>query len=57
MYISHDDGLFNTNVCIERDSIINANTLMNLGRHNYTKKQLDKIKMLKVKQKEYFEYS
>lgn len=55
MYISHDDGLFNTQVCIERDSVINANTLMNLGRKNYTKKQLDNIKVLKKRQQEYLQ--
>lgn len=49
MYISHDNGLFNIDVCIERDSVINANTLMNLGRKNYTEKQLRKIHRLKKK--------
>ena len=32
MYISRNNGLFNGSVCVERDSVINANTLLNLGR-------------------------
>lgn len=32
MYISHNDGLFNMSAGVQRDTIINANTLMNLGR-------------------------
>ena len=32
MYISRNNGLFNGAVCVERDSVINANTLLNLGR-------------------------
>ena len=52
MYISHDNGLFNMDVCIQRDTVINANTLMNLGRNNYSKKQLAKIKELRRNQDE-----
>jgi hypothetical protein len=32
MYISRNNGLFNNAACVQRDSIINANTLLNLGR-------------------------
>lgn len=52
MYISHDNGLFNMDVCIQRDTVINANTLMNLGRNHYSKKQLARIKELRRKQDE-----
>ena len=52
MYISHDNGLFNQEVCIQRDTVINANTLLNLGNKYYTKKQMDKIKKLKKRQDE-----
>ena len=47
MYISHDNGLFNMDLCIQRDSVINANTFFNLGRENYSAKQLAHIKKLK----------
>ena len=50
MYISHDNDMFNMDVCIQRDTVINANTLMNLGRTNYSKKQLARIKELKARQ-------
>lgn len=32
MYISHNNGLANPDVCVQRDTIINANTLLWLGR-------------------------
>ena len=32
MYISHNNGLANQQVCVQRDTIINANTLLWLGR-------------------------
>ena len=32
MYISHNNGLANKDLCIQRDSVINANTLYWLGR-------------------------
>lgn len=35
-YISMDDGYFNSNVCMQRDTLINANTLAGLGRFSYT---------------------
>ena len=32
MYISHNNGLANPDLCVQRDTVINANTLMWLGR-------------------------
>ena len=54
MYISRIDGKLNNDVIVQRDSLINANTLLWLGRHNYTEEQKKKIAMIKEKQKEYF---
>jgi len=49
MYISNNDGKLNMDVVHQRDTIINANTLVRLGRKNYSEEQLAKIKMLKAK--------
>lgn len=54
MYISRVDGKLNSDVLIQRDTVINANTLIHLGRHNYTPEQLAKINAIKAKQKEYY---
>lgn len=54
MYISRIDGKMNADVLVQRDTLINANTLLHLGRHNYSKDQLNKIAMIKAKQKEVF---
>ena len=35
MYISKIDGEFNKDVMVQRDTIINSNTLLRLGRDNY----------------------
>ena len=32
MYISRDNGYFNANASMQRDTLINANTLARLGR-------------------------
>lgn len=39
---------------VQRDTIINSNTLIRLGRNNYTQDDLDKIEKIKKKQKKYF---
>ena len=52
MYISRIDGKLNKDVLVQRDTLINANTLMYMGRDKYTKKQLDHINEIKAKQKE-----
>ena len=51
MYISRIDGKLNKDVLVQRDTLINANTLMHMGRSRYTEKQLDHIKEIKKKQK------
>ena len=55
MYISKIDGKFNKDVMVQRDTIINSNTLIRLGRNNYAQEDLDKIEKIKKKQKKYFD--
>lgn len=43
MYISRNDGYFNIQLCIRRDTVINSNAFMHLGRSNYNPQQLEKI--------------
>lgn len=43
MYISRDNGYFNANASMQRDTLINANTLARLGRENYTQEEIDKF--------------
>lgn len=40
MYISRNDGYFNSAVSMQRDTLINVNTLARLGRSSYTKEEL-----------------
>ncbi len=47
MMISPNDGKFNRNTENQRDTIINANTLMRLCRHKYTPEQLAMINGIK----------
>jgi hypothetical protein len=47
MYISNNDGKLNMDVVHQRDTLINSNTLVRLGRSNYTTEQLAKIERLK----------
>ena len=54
MYISKIDGKLNSDMIVQRDTIINSNTFIWLGRKNYSKESLDKIKRIKEKQKEYY---
>lgn len=53
MYISRNNGLFNGSVCVQRDTIINANTLLNLGRKyiDNNDKRVSKIKKILEKNK------
>lgn len=55
MYISKIDGEFNRDVMVQRDTIINSNTLLRLGRDNYTDDDLAKIEKIKKRQKKYFD--
>ena len=43
MYISKDNGYFNANASMQRDTLINANTLARLGRENYTQEEIAKF--------------
>lgn len=54
MYVSRIDGKLNGDLLVQRDTLINANTFLYLGRGNYTKDQLDAIKAAKERQKLYF---
>ena len=55
MYISKIDGKMNDAVMVQRDTIINSNTIIRFGRKNYSKETLDKIEEIKKKQAKYFE--
>lgn len=55
MYISRIDGKLNSDLIVQRDTLINANTFLHLGRSNYSESELDAIKKTKEKQKEYFQ--
>ena len=44
LYISKNDGFFDNNYNQQRDTIVNLNTLAQLGRDKYSKKQLAMIK-------------
>ena len=43
MYISRDNGYFNGNASMQRDTLINANTLARLGRDTYNKEDINKF--------------
>lgn len=51
MLISHNDGKFNGQLNVFKDTVINANGLINISRRNYSKEQLDRIKAVKAKWK------
>lgn len=46
MYISRNDGYFNSAVSMQRDTLINANTLARCGRDSYTQEELDNYERL-----------
>ena len=54
MYISRIDGKLNSDVLVQRDTLICANTLLWLGRNNYTEDNIKKINAIREKQKKYF---
>ena len=41
MYISRNDGYFNSAVSMQRDTLINANTLARCGRDTDTQEDID----------------
>ena len=47
MLLSRNDGKFNNALNIFKDTIINANGMINLSRKYYSKEQLEKIYKLK----------
>ena len=51
MYISRNDGKLNSSVLVQRDTLINANTLLYLGRDKYTPEQMEKINKVRERQK------
>lgn len=52
MYISRDDGYFNKDVSMQRDTLINANTLARLGRDSYTAEDITNMERLFKKKEE-----
>ncbi len=46
MYISRSDGLFNKSVMVQRDTVINANTLVSLTKNDYSESDLAKMEAL-----------
>ena len=54
MYISRIDGYLNSDLVVQRDTLINANTFVYLGRNKYSHAQLDKINAIKERQKVYY---
>ena len=50
--ISRDDGMFNNDVNILKDTVINIEAFQHMTRNNYTESQLNKIYALKEKYKE-----
>lgn len=51
MYISRNDGKFNNAVNHQRDTIINTNTFIRMGRKVYTQDMLNNIQRIKKKYK------
>lgn len=52
MYISRDDGYFNNDISMQRDTLINANTLVRLGRDSYSQEDIDNMERLLKKKEE-----
>ena len=48
MVISKNDGYFNNDYNMQRDTVINSSTMMHLSREYYTQDQLDMIAKLKA---------
>ena len=46
MYISRNDGYFNSAVSMQRDTLINANTLARCGRETYTPEDISNFDRL-----------
>ena len=48
MYISHNNGLSNQDLCVQKDTVINANTLLWLGRNPKRKGEKERVAKLKA---------
>lgn len=48
-YVSRDDGLFNNDVNHQKDTLINANTLISLGQFVYTPEDDANVQRIFVK--------
>jgi hypothetical protein len=57
MYISRNDGYFNTDVSMQRDTLINANTLARLGRDTYSAEEQTNFNRLIALKKEMTSYA
>ena len=55
MYISRNDGYFNNDVNHQRDTLINANAMLNLSRDKYKEEDINNIKALKNMSDEEFD--
>lgn len=51
MYISRNNGMLNPEVMIQKDTLVNANTLNDLSYHKYSKEEMDHIIRIKEKAK------
>lgn len=51
-YISRNNGLFNNDVNHQKDTLINANTLIELGQHVYTDNDRENIRRILAKWEE-----
>lgn len=51
MYISRNNGMMNPDVMVQKDTMVNANTLNDLSLHEYTKEELDHINAIKERAK------
>ena len=54
MYISRIDGRLNKDLLVQRDTLINANTFLYLGRNNYSVENLEKIRAIRERQKQFY---
>ena len=45
MYISRSNGMTNSDVLVQRDTLINANTLEGLVSNSYSEEELAELKM------------
>lgn len=53
-YISRNDGYYNMAVSMQRDTLINANTLVGLGRNGYTAEELNALRAVHARNQELY---